>query len=456
LVHKANRTEASHAVAFSHTAALADDDRIVDAAFRQAGILRAQGFRDMTAMAKGLKLPPVRGNELVIISRSGGHAVVAADLAERHGFRLPELPDGFRDTVQGRFRADVIALTNPLDLGVIFDFEIYAQIVEGTLRALSPDAILLINTYSFSEAQGAEALAQRVAQLSTELGRPVAFCVYSHAADLQALQSDSGMPIFDDIDSALRALAASRHWERARAARCAPTSNRYSEHASRRELKGAGEPLTLDTVEALERCRRYGIPTPPWEVVGDPVQAPAAAARIGTPVAVKALAPELVHKSDRGGVRLGLEEGRAIEAAAHEMLGRFEGLMSQPRLLVQAMAPKGVEVILGGKLDPSFGPVVMLGIGGIFVELYEDVTFRVTPLTEADAKAMVEELRGRAQFRGFRGAPSVDEAALIESILALSRLMIEDPRMTEFEVNPLILTAQGAWAVDGRGKRLPS
>ncbi len=183
IIHKANRTKASQSVAFSHTAALADDDRIVSAAFKQAGILRAEGFRDLVAIAQGLSLPPVLGDDLVIISRSGGHAVAAADAAERHGFRLTPLPESFTDAVRSYFRADVIALTNPIDLGVIFDFDIYAQIVEQCLHALSPSAILLINTYTVHEDAGALQMAKRVGEMVQKEKRPIAFCVSADSAE---------------------------------------------------------------------------------------------------------------------------------------------------------------------------------------------------------------------------------------------------------------------------------
>ena len=154
IVHKVNRGEASHRVALSHTAALADDDQIVSAALRQVGVIRAEDFRESVAIAQGLTLPPVRGKKLVVISRSGGHAVIAADAAERYGFQLAPLPDEFTEHVRALFPADVIAVTNPIDLGVIFDFDMYAGIVEECLKMLSPDAVLLINTYTLAEAEG--------------------------------------------------------------------------------------------------------------------------------------------------------------------------------------------------------------------------------------------------------------------------------------------------------------
>jgi len=223
IVHKVNRGEASHRIALSHTAALADDDRMVSAAFRQAGIFRAEDFRESVAIAQGLAHPPVRRNDLVVISRSGGHAVIAADAAERHGFRLAPLPSEFIERVRAFFPTDVIALTNPIDLGVIFDFDMYARIVEDCLHMLSPSAVLLINTYTLSEAEGAHRLARRVEEIVRESGRPIAFCVYSQGDESQVVQQHTSLPVFAEIEDAVRGLAASRDWNRWRARRADAT-----------------------------------------------------------------------------------------------------------------------------------------------------------------------------------------------------------------------------------------
>ncbi len=203
IVHKVNRGEASHRVALSHTAALADDDQIVSAALRQVGIIRAEDFRESVAIAQGLTLPPVRGKKLVVISRSGGHAVIAADAAERYGFQLAPLPDEFTEHVRALFPADVIAVTNPIDLGVIFDFGMYAGIVEECLKMLSPDAVLLINTYTLAEAEGAHRLARRVEEIVRESGRPIAFCVYSQGNESQVVQQHTSLPVFAEIEDAI-------------------------------------------------------------------------------------------------------------------------------------------------------------------------------------------------------------------------------------------------------------
>ena len=452
IIHKANRGQASQAIAFSHTAALADDDRIVSAAFRQAGIIRAEGFRDLVTIAQGLSLPPVNGSDLMIISRSGGHAVAAADAAERLGFRLPPPPDSFIEAVRAHFRADVIAPTNPLDLGVVFDFDIYAFIVEQSLQVLSPDAILLINTYTQNEALGARRLASRVGEIVKQTDRPIAFCVYSDTDDIQEVQSEIGLPVFNDIEDALRGLAASRDWNQTRTIPIdpTPTSVRIS------PPMGVEFPLDEGTITsdiALTFCQTYGISVAPWEVAHDPDEAVLSAQRLGLPVALKILSSELVHKTDAGGVALGLDEPSAVKRTAETMLSQLvvHPSIEQPAsLMVQQMVQNGIEVILGGKRDPTFGPVVMFGLGGILVEIFDDVAFRVAPLTRADALTMIDEVRGSRLLRGFRGEAAINQEALVQALLSLSQLLVENPRISEVDINPMILTEDRAIAVDAR------
>jgi len=445
IVHKANRGTASQSIARSHTAALANDDRIVGAAFRQAGILRADSFGDAVAMALGLTLPPVRGDDLVVISRSGGHAVIAADFVEKYGFRLAPLPQSFTDAVRALFRADVIAPTNPLDLGVIFDFNLYARIVEQTLRMLKPDAVLLINTYSRSEAEGAHRLAKQVDAIVRETGMPVAFCAYGEGGAAHELIGQVSIPVFTDIEGAVRGLAASREWHRRRARRQALPEDAPT---------GPRRLLPLGDMDgALALCREYGIPVAPWAVADDPSGAAEAADGLGYPVVLKALSARVLHKSDVGGVVLGLNDGAAVRREAEAMRARVLSQVPDAtdlRFLVQRMVSGGVEVILGGRQDPSFGPVVMFGLGGVFVEVFGDVAFRVAPLTRADAEEMIAEIRGRALLEGARGRPPADREALVEAILAFSRLLVENPDIAEIEINPLLALPEGVVAVDAR------
>jgi acetyltransferase len=446
IIHKANRSQASQRVALSHTAALADDDRIVSGAFRQMGIFRSDNFRESIAIAQGLALPPVRGNNLVVISRSGGHAVIAADMAEQFGFQLAPLPSEFVERVHELFRADVIALTNPIDLGVIFDFDLYARIVEQCLHTLSPDAVLLINIYSLNEAEGAHRLARRVEEIVRESNRPVAFCVYSQGDEKQVFQQYTKLPVFAEIEDALRGLAASRDWN-SRRTHSIDATDRTMHPSRMRAEQLLTEPGVLSAELTLSLCQAYDIPIAPFEVANDPEEASKAADRLGYPVALKALSTELVHKSDVGGVALGLVDAETVRREGAAMLER---IARPARLMVQRMVSGGLEIILGGKRDRGFGPVVMFGLGGVYVEVFNDVSFRVAPLSRDDAQGMIQEVRGKRLLEGARGRPAMDREALIKALLSTSSMLIENPDIAEIDINPLLVLENGAVALDAR------
>jgi acyl-CoA synthetase (NDP forming) len=452
IVHKANTARASAEIAFSHTAALANDDRIVDAALRQARVARAASFDDAVALAQGFALPPVRGNDLVVASRSGGHAVVAADALEANRFHLAPMPDDFLAEVRSLFRADVIALTNPLDLGVIFDFDLYGRIVEECLCTLSPDALLLVHTYSAgAEGQMSRRLAHRVQELSLELDKPVAFCAFAQREEVELLRREADYPVFGEIEAAVRALAASREWHTGsvRLSSLPPVPSHRP-----REVEGLlAHDGVLMTDAALELCAAFGIPVARGSVTGSVEQALGAADAVGYPVALKVLAADLPHKSDVGGVVLDVTSPEALRAEFPALMARMEACVPEAHvegILVQRMLSGGREVILGGKRDPSFGPVVMFGLGGVYVEIFEDVAFRLAPLTREDAEGMISEVRGSRLLRGVRGEPLSDVEAVVEALLALSRLVVGCPEVAEVDVNPMLVFERDVAAVDAR------
>jgi len=458
VIHKANIARASEQIAFSHTAALANDDRIVEAALRQAGVARAISFDDAVALAQGLALPPVRGNDIVVLSRSGGHAVVAADAAEANGFRLAPISGAFLADVRDLFRADVVAPTNPLDLGVIFDFDLYGRVVQQCLRTLDPDALLLVHTYTTgAESEMSRRLVRRVHRLSCELNKPAAFCAFAQRAEIESLKRATDGPVFTEIEAAVRALAASRDWH-ARSPRLLPLRSPSGSRSHKVEglLNGDG---VLTTDVALAVCAAFEIPVPEWAVVESVGEALVVAGAIGYPVALKVLSPQISHKSDVGGVVLDIQNSVAMEEAFLALTERVERAVPDARVegvLVQRMLSGGREVILGGKRDPSFGPVVMFGLGGSYVEVFDDVAFRLAPMTREDAEEMMDEVRGSPLLRGVRGELPGDLDALAEAMLGVSRLLVHCPEVVELDINPLLVFERGVAAVDARVVKLAS
>ncbi len=452
IVQKANRGDASAQIAFSHTAALANDDAIVDAALRQAGVARAHSFAEAVALGQGFTLPSVSGNNLLVISRSGGHAVVAADEAERHGFRLMPIPEAFASKVRQMFRADVIDLTNPLDLGAIFDFDLYGHIVEESLSTLDPDVLLLIHTYSPGpETTMSERLAGRLQEVAVELGKPVALCAFAQHDQVKRLKLQSDLPVFTEIEAAVAALAASRDRHMARPRLLEPPSDKLDRPDEVQALLARQGVLTTD--RSLDLCASFGIPVAEWAVVTDEESALAAASTLGYPIALKGLTTRASHKSDAGLVALDLMDAEGLLGAFNDIslaLHRLEPHSRALRVMVQRMVSGALEVIIGGKRDPSFGPVVMFGLGGVYVEAVGDVVFRLAPLQRVEAEEMMSEIRMTRLLTGPRGEASVDRAAIIDSLVSVSHLLIACPEVVEIEVNPFVAFERGGAAIDAR------
>jgi acetyltransferase len=417
--------------------------------------------RDATSLASGLKilrLPPVRGKHLAIISRSGGHAVMAADACELSGFELAHFPDSFLRQVEKHFRASVIRLTNPLDLGDLFDLEVYAQIVEQTLQLEGVDGVVFLHT-SLSEAENlaSRLLLDRIIALTRQYHKPVAYYLSTTAQEVSYLKQNYSYPIFTQVVETVRALEMSRDYslqaqflQQHGEPPVFPVQRTVVE-ATLQAAGQAGRDLLLP--EALSLLDAYGIPVVPSLVAQDADQAASAAAQLGFPVALKVIASQISHKSDAGGVRLGLKDAGEVRAAAEQMLERLRRAYPDASLdgiLVQPMAANGHEIILGGRQDPQFGPLVLLGLGGIFVEIIEEAVLRVAPITRAEAYEMIESLRGGRILKGARGQPPADIDALVEALLRLSQLLCDFPQIKEIDINPLRAYQQGCLALDAR------
>jgi acetyltransferase len=450
ILHKANTGEGSRHIAKLHTAALANDDRVVEAALRQADIIRTKDFRSFVNAVKILSLPPIKGKNLVIISRSGGIGVVAADSAERHGFRLLPPDKALQERFHSFFRAKVIQPTNPLDLGDLFNFDLYTNILQQVLKFPVVDGILFMHGATAEEKEPSRRFIQAVKDLSIQYQKPVALQYNTDEEELAYIKRALDYPIFAEPEDALMALAVSRdHYKKLNILKEKPTS--FPVRRDRVEhlfQKARAEERDLLLPEAFEVLQAYGIPVADYQVVRKKENLKKSMKELEGPVALKVISPGISHKSDAGGVLLNLSQPSEVEQA-YEKIRKLDPENSYG-VLLQKMIPGGKEVILGTKRDPSFGPVLLFGLGGIYVEILHDTSLRIAPINRFEAEEMISELRTAAILKGIRGEPPSDRDSLIENLLRLSQLVIDFPEIEGIDINPVKVLEKGAVAVDAR------
>ena len=457
---KANIGNYGQNIAASHTASLSSDDKVVEAAFLQSGITRT---RDATSLANNLKimeLPPMKGKNLAIISRSGGHAVIASDACELAGFNLAPFPESFLREIERYFRASVIRLTNPLDLGDLFDLDLYAKIVEQTLQLEGVDGVVFLHT-SLSQVEHLKSreLLKRFMELVREYEKPVAYYLSADASEVNYLKQNYPFPIFTQVVETIRALEISHNHflqlQRQETFDNVLIEGMHPQVVAQfiRAAQEAKRDLLLS--EAVEVLENYGIPVAQSLPAGTVEETLKAAERIGYPIAIKVIAEEISHKSDVGGVELNLKNPQSLTLAFEEMMERIRNAYPQVRpdgVLVQPMVAGGWELILGGRQDSQFGPVVMLGLGGIFTEYFEEVAVRVAPITRLEAREMLMGLRGSQVLLGARGHKPADIEKVIDATLRLAQLLIDFPEILEVDINPIKVfpVGEGCRALDAR------
>ncbi|MGD8347175.1 MAG: acetate--CoA ligase family protein [Lysobacterales bacterium] len=447
-------------IAASHTASLSSDDRVVDAAFRQAGITRVHDVTTLSQYMKALRLPRLRDKRLAIISRSGGHAIVAADACETVGFELAEFPESFIREIEKHFRASVIKLTNPLDLGDLFDLDVYYRIVEETLAQSNVDGVVFLHTSLTATEHGpTKDLVRRLEALGRKFNKPIAVYVSANPSEIQSLKQDLDFPIFTQIVEMLRALKLeyehARKMQETRDAEQPPVFDVDSQPA--RQLIDSAQRESRDLLlnEAMDVLESYGIPTTRGVSAGSADEAVEAAERAGYPVAMKVISENISHKSDVGGVQLNLRNASSVSEAFADMNDRILRAFPDARIdsvMVQRMVVGGKELILGGRQDDQFGPVVLIGLGGIFVEIFEEAVLRVAPVTREEAYGMIDELKGAQILMGARGQKRFDIDAVVDAILRMSQLLVDFPQIRELDVNPLKVfhEGEGCTALDAR------
>jgi acetyltransferase len=453
LVHKSNRFRASAQIAHSHTAALFTDDQLVDHALEQAGCVRVNTMDDAMDYIKTFTLPPLKGNRLAVVSRSGGHAVIAADACAHYGFHLPPFPKEFLKKVESRLRAHVIRLQNPLDLGDLFDLEFYEYIVEEMLKRKDVDGVMLGHGYRRSgfEQEASRSLIRKVEQLVKRYQKPVALFVMTEAVEMGYLRKHSDIPIFSAPENAMRAFHLSHSWASRRPLSIeAQTIQDVNRDGAEAVLHMASGQESLLLRDSLDLIGHYGLALPDYRLALSFDEAVEAWRSFNAPVVMKINRPHISHKTDLGAISLNLDSEEQIKGVFRHFQSLTDG--RDLEVLIQPMVREGQELILGCKRDDIFGPVILFGLGGILVETLQDVVWRVAPINREEAGRMINQIKGRQVLSGIRGAKPSDTNAIEEFLVRLSQMMVDLPLIKEIDVNPVIVYAEGegALAVDAR------
>ncbi len=442
LVLKAGATEVGARAASSHTGALAGSDRAYGAAFRRGGVLRVRSVEELLEAAVALSEQPLpRGRRLGIVSNAGGPAILAADAAAEQGLAVPPLSPPTVRSLAERF--PTASTANPVDILADASADGFRDAVDLVLSDPGVDMGLVLTAphpiLTFAE------LARILAASQRKHGKPAvaSFLAGELGEEAEKTLRAAGIPAYFEPARAVRALAMLARYREIRDRPLPVRSPPAADRARVRVLLASGGPRL--GVESLDLLAAYGIPIARGGLARSADEAAALAQDLGERVVLKVVAPEIVHKSDVGGVRIGVP--------AHEVRGAYRemvGLAPAVGVYVQELLPPGQEVIAGIVRDPTFGALVMFGLGGVFVEALGDVAFALAPLSAPEAEELVRGIRAFPLLAGARGRPPVHLAGLVAAVERISHLAAEFPEITELDVNPILCYPDRVVAVDLR------
>ncbi|MBW1980396.1 MAG: acetate--CoA ligase family protein [Deltaproteobacteria bacterium] len=430
VVLKSGRTPRGKVAAESHTKALAGADAIYDALFKRYNVCRAHTIEEFYDFAKGFAyLTPPKGNRILFVTTSGGAAILAMDQAEQEGLDAAELPRELAEKITPLVPPHAIK-TNPIDLTGDATAAMFAEVIQATRHSYDTVGVI----FGDPVVGASEVVSAGANELVIFLG----------GAEVERAEREkmhlAGIPVFPTPERGVKALA------RVLAANklAAPSSPTLTSPVSGRQL-----PPHL----AMSRIAEAGLTVTPFRLADSPAAAVESARQQGFPVALKICSADIVHKSDVGGVHLNVNSAEAVEKGFSEIMAAAAAAHPHARLegvMVSKMAPAGVEVIIGMRRDPQFGPVILFGLGGILVEIFRDVSLRLLPLSRQEALNMIKELQGSRVLFGYRGQPPVDSNALADCLLTVAAIAEKNPHILEIDLNPVLAYQEGYMVVDAR------
>ncbi len=456
---KSGVTDAGTRAISSHTGSLAGSERAYDAAFRQCGVVRANSIESLFGYSVAFAYQPIlRGNRIVVVTNAGGMGVMATDAIERAGLAMARLSP---ETINGlqREAPEIASALNPIDVRGDAYEDRYRIALRRALADTNVDAaIAILIPQELTPVKKSAKVIVDVAREFASQGKTVVGCFMGEARSREGVQIlvEGRVPNYtfpERAADALRAMWEYRRW-----------LDRPAEEPPHFDLDRARIRATIDGVRADRRTALVesearsialatGLTLPATELARNADEAVVIAQGIGYPVVFKVASPEILHKSDIGGVKVGIANDADARDAFDLIMYRAHRFMPDAQVwgvTVQQMVPAGKEVIIGMSRDPQFGPLLAFGMGGIYVEVLKDVTFRVAPITRYEAGEMIGEIRGAPLLRGVRGESPSDLQAVCDALLRISALVTEFPEIVEMDVNPLVVHSHGAVAIDVR------
>ncbi len=460
LAIKAGRTSEGARAASSHTGALAGSDEAYNAFFAQSRILRVETVHELIAKAASLAYQPVpKGPRVAIITNAGGIGIMATDACVRYGLEIARLSENTHNELK-KVLPPAAAIHNPVDIIGDGDAERYRAALRVLLQDKNVDALIPIWTRSIvSEAID---VANVIVEEAQKTDKTILACIQTMGdnTDIRRTLFRARIPHFLFPENAAQSLAAMAEFSRL-SKRPAGEIRHFSDTNPTKVKELINRAKTrprpfLSEPESYEILKAYGLPVADFAMAKDIKEALLAAQTITYPVVLKIVSPDIIHKTDFGGVCVNIKDEKELQSAFEEMMKKVAEKKPDAEIwgvMIQKMAPAGgLETILGMKRDPQFGPLLMFGLGGILVEVLKDVAFRVAPVNDLSAESMVTSIKASRLLEPFRGKPARDKKKLIEAIQRLSQLVTDFPAIQEIDINPLLVFEEknGAMAIDAR------
>jgi acetyltransferase len=468
---KSGRSSTGKKSAGSHTGALAGMSEVANGAFKRAGIIVIENSDELFPVAETLSsLPPIKNNKVAILADGGGHATIAADLLTDLGIDIPELSDKTQDRLR-KILPQAASVPNPVDVagGTDADPSVFADCADIILKDPNVDGLLIVGLFGGYGLRFAESLALMEEDAAHQMGKMVKkrnkpivlHSLYAserpHALELLQYYD---IPVYDSLDVAVRCISVLAEYGN--------YLNSY--HTKTKFFLNWGEKAKVEGTNIIQTARKegrrslleneakrllavHGAAVPEDFLAQTADEAIEFAGSIGGDVVLKIVSPDILHKSDAGGVKIKLRTDKEIRKAFDEIIINardFNPHADIRGVLVSPMAPEGVEIIVGTKYDDQFGPVIMYGLGGIMVEILKDVAFRVLPITPTDAKRMIQETKSYPILSGARGKPPLDQKSIRKLLLLGSEIVEAYPEIMEMDLNPIIVHETGMSIVDAR------